>query len=115
MAVTLYHYTCAHAALGLGRRGVLRPNPQPFLDGLPMVWLTDLEEPDRVGLGLSSDTLRCDRTEYRYRVTHSPGAAVPWRVFAEEWHIDRTVRATLELGRRARHWWVSVLPVEVRR
>lgn len=75
----LYHYTCAHAAPLIERDGLLRPHPQILLDNTPLIWFTDLEEPDRQALGLTSLTLNCDRTAYRVVVdleaTHWPKLA----------------------------------------
>lgn len=108
---SLWHYTCHHRAALIGRRGVLMPNRQPFLNGIEVVWLTDLDTPDVDGLGLTSTTLRCDRTEVRYRVVS--GDAVPWREWAETNRIDRTTRSELTFGRRPRHWFVATGPVGV--
>lgn len=59
----LYHYCCHHSAYAIEHdRFTLRPG----LDGF--VWLTDLDVPDRRGLGLTSRILSCDRTECRFVV-----------------------------------------------
>jgi hypothetical protein len=39
--VILWHYTCLPAADKIRETGVIRPYPQPELDGLPVVWLAD--------------------------------------------------------------------------
>lgn len=116
MSGELYHYTCEHRAARIGRRGVLVPHAQPMLGGRRVVWLTDLDEPDREGLGLTSHTLDCDRTNVRYRV-RDPLAlgAVTWREWAEVERIERSTRSALELGRKPRHWYVSLVPVAVER
>ena len=60
---TLYHYTCDHARQLIGMRGKLKPHQHPLLSKWrPLVWLTDLEEPDAGALGLTSLMLDCDRT-----------------------------------------------------
>lgn len=106
----LFHYTCRHQAALIGRRGTLTPHPQPLL-GQPLVWLTDLPEPDAEALGLTAHTLSCDRTAVRYRVMRAPDV-LTWREWAERERIPRPIRSELELGRRARHWYVSSTPVE---
>lgn len=108
---TLWHYTCHHRAKLIGRRGVLRPHLHPLLDDIPVVWLTDLAVPDVDGLGLTSTTLRCDRTEVRYRVIE--GHAIPWREWRMTLRVDPVTISELTFGRRSRHWFVSTGPVAV--
>ena len=112
-AVTLWHYTCRHAATMIGRRGMLTPNPQPYLDGARLVWLTDLAVPDVAALGLTSDTLSCDRTEVRYRVL--AGEVVSWSAWAAEAKVDPLTLSAFTFGRRPAHWYVSPGPVAVER
>jgi hypothetical protein len=61
----LYHYCCSHSLEGIRKDGFLRPWRQVALGDVPLVWLTDLEVPDRKALGLTSDLLDCDRLEHR--------------------------------------------------
>jgi hypothetical protein len=101
----LYHYTCAHAAPHITRERWLQGNPHPWLpDAGPLVHLTDLDTPDRSALGLTSNILLCDRTEYR--VTVSTSEAVHWPVFART--IPRHIRRALEEapGAMPMHWYV---------
>lgn len=105
---TLWHFTCAHGAAAIGRRGVLQPNPQPVLDGLPLIWFTSDPFPARDDVGLSSLMLKCDRMECRYRATATDGC-VPWLELAET--IDLRTVAMLSTGRAADTWWVSAAPV----
>lgn len=111
--IELWHYTCRHRAAMIGARGVLTPLPQPVLDGVSLVWLTDLAVPDVAGLGLTSLTLKCDRTEVRYRVT--AGETMAWNDWVERAHVDHRTRSELTFGRRPRHWFVSTSPVSVLR
>lgn len=106
----LYHYTCRHSLAGIRADGLLRVNRQPVLDGLELVWLTDLETPDRAALGLTSRVLQCDRTEHRVKVD---AGAVHWPVFARQ--LPATQRRSLELapGALPMHWYVSEQPVFV--
>lgn len=101
----LYHYTCAHAAPHITRERWLQGNPHPWMpDAGPLVHLTDLDTPDRAALGLTSNILLCDRTEYR--VVVSTQSAVHWPVFART--IQRHIRRALEdaPGAMPMHWYV---------
>jgi len=109
--VKLYHFTCRHAAERIEVARWLTPHTQVQLDGRELVWLTDLEEPNRLDLGLTSNTLNCDRMEYRVTAACE---ARRWPEYLRE--QPRDVR--LE-GRRLTgiglpmHWYVSDLPVPV--
>ncbi len=115
----LYHFTCADGAAGILRDGVIRPNLHPLL-GWAVVWLTDMEVPDRAALGLiPSERVPCDRAEYRFEV--APGGlarCVWWPRFARI--LPRAVRSAFEYGLegehpgdcgRPAHWWVATEPV----
>lgn len=114
----LYHYTCAHQAAGIDRTGEVLPLVLllPRRRALPWVatvaWFTDLARPDRHGLGLTSHTLRCDRTERRYRVTDASNV-VPYARWAR--HAAREDREELEgvPGARPAHWYVADCGVPV--
>lgn len=78
----LYHYTCRHSAYSISHdKFILRPG----LTGL--LWLTDLDVPDRRGLGLTSNFIECDRTEFRF--------AVAYPVDVERWIDVRKVAPLL--------------------
>jgi hypothetical protein len=97
----LYHYTCMHSAYSIkADRFVLRPGVTGFL------WLTDLDAPDRRGLGLTSHILECDRTEFRF--------AVPEPVEVERWvdvrkSMPRYLVQELEADPRSMlmHWYLT--------
>ena len=99
---------------GIEQDGVLWPRPQIRLP-VNVVWLTDLAEPDRDALGLTSTMLSCDRTEYRVTVApEAVGAAVWWPVWSRR--VEREIREAYEdaaPGLRPVHWWVSEVPVPV--
>lgn len=107
----LYHYTCSGAARLIDECGYLLPYPQTQLDGRKLIWLTDMDTPDRQALGLTSHTLSRDRTKHRVTVD----------VNAHRWvHYVRTMptparRLALDLamapGARPMHWWVAANPV----
>jgi hypothetical protein len=106
----LYHYTCEdHGRPGIERDGYLRPNIHPLL-GEALVWATDLDEPFREALGLTSHSLSCDRTACRYEV--QPWSFVPWHRYARRLYVEQ--REALEIpGTMPRHWWVSSVFVRV--
>ena len=108
----LYHFTCHHAARRISRRGFLRPWPQPLLDGLPLVWLTDLDVVvDRRALGLEPHELNCDRTQFRYTVDVDD--AEPWARAAPAITalLRRFDRRRFELDRLPEHWFITRRPV----
>jgi hypothetical protein len=110
--VRLYHYTCFHGARAIERDGQLRGNPHPFLPTAgPLIHLTDLDQPDRYGLGLTSFTLECDRTEYRCTV--DTDAATHWPAYARR--MPRALRERFEdcPGALPMHWYIATEPVAV--
>lgn len=121
---TLYHYTCVHSRRQIGDAGILKPAGSLIdaeLDGSPesmaarFVWLTDLRTPVRDALGLTSVLLKCDRTQYRYRVGDHE-TALPWievRRMAIAKGFGPQVEALESGDARPRHWWVSPWPVAV--
>ena len=79
----LWHYTCAHVAGKIGRRGMLIPHPQLLLPGAPrLIWLTDVDGVDgRESVGLTSVMLTCDRMQFRYIVRDAD--VRPFRAYAD--------------------------------
>src|SRR5262245_7392496 len=119
----LYHYTCRCGRRAIGKQGlVLTPRvhtPQAaaqfpdryrWLTGLS--WFTAAEVPDAVALGLTAATIRCDRTEFRYRVTDVSDLR-RWLDVCHEYPAD--VVAELN-GRdhRPEWWWVADTAIPVR-
>jgi hypothetical protein len=111
---TLYHYTCNHGLPGIAADQLVLPNIHPWL-GYGLAWLTDLDVPDRLGLGLTSVTLCCDRTAHRVEVD-STADVMHWPKWAHEQRVPWLTRLTLEGAGSAlpMHWWVSTTPVPVR-
>lgn len=103
--MTLYHYTCDHSVERIRRDGFLRPNRHPSL-GARLVWLTDLDTPDRDALGLTSQFITCDRTKHRFTVADE-SFVVPWTEWAREHKVSHLVRDYLEQFGLPRHWFVS--------
>jgi hypothetical protein len=120
--VTLYHYTCDHAAGRISRRGFLRPSVS-YVTGIPaLVWLTDLADPDARALGLERlvvgpraifhgiDPGTCNRLAHRYEVNVDD--ALHWQDFARTLpQLSVTDRAIFEDGRKPEHWFVIGRPV----
>ncbi len=106
----LWHFTCDHGHRGIGKRGLLRPNPHVLMPALgAVVWLTSDGMPDRDDVGLTSHLISCDRLAYRYRVVDSSGA-VPWGDLRSE--VPPGVLADLERYAEPDTWWLSPTPVE---
>jgi hypothetical protein len=105
--MTLYHYTCAHGRAAIIKSGmIVKPNP---VTG--WAWFTDLTPPDRVGLGLTSYMLECDRTEFRFTVIDDkPVPYVDIRKALPQATRDGWEGAP---GALLMHWWISSRPVEV--
>jgi hypothetical protein len=107
----LYHYTCFdHGDPGIQRDGFLRPK-RHILIGKRLIWLTSLEQPEMLGLGLTHDTISCDRTAVRYEV--STPYAVRWSRWARQNKVPADLRRDLESLGMPDCWWVAerVLPV----
>lgn len=115
--MTLWHFTCEHCYGQLGDAGELVPAAAlqaSLMNWWPAryVWLTDLGVPDREGLGLTNKLrMKCDRTEYRYRVTDETQVR-PWLAIRKA--HKASARDMLELpGTRPAHWFVSGVAVPV--
>lgn len=108
----LYHYTCAVSLRSIAADRALKPSPHPLL-GHALVWLTDLRTPDRHALGLTSDALRCDRTEHRVDVVTGPEMQW-WPDWARKARVPGLFRSILEDGGGLpERWWVSAVDVRV--
>ena len=114
---TLYHYTCPHWAPTIRAEGTLRPNVWDPT-GIPLLWLTDLAVPYRDALGLTSQSLDCDRLAFRFAVKGC--AHIVWwptwrRVALAQGAVSPTFVESLEgaPGAAPVHWWVTRWPVEV--
>ena len=114
----LFHFTCAHRAPLIRADGYVRPLAE-LLDTEParlvvpwgaFAWFTDLAVPIRDALGLTSSILKCDRTEYRFRV-FPPVEVTQWasvrREFPWAWELETAD------GARPMHWWISADPIPV--
>lgn len=128
----LYHFCCKHSARAISADGLLRPliewgrldgrlqkvgAPRTGLADAPaVVWLTDMAQPDRYALGLTSFTLSCDRTEFRFTV--DTNFAEPWADYYRRWRANRDWLAWLHSGPvQPDRWYVAIvnLPYAERR
>jgi hypothetical protein len=105
----LWHFTCADGHAGIQRSGMVYPmatlTTKPVGGLGHFAWFTDLAEPDREALGLTSVTLSCDRTTHRYRVLSTFG--VFW------WPLGGNPEWTALLTGDPSHWWASRTGVPV--
>jgi hypothetical protein len=112
--VRLFHYTCNDAYPLIVADGCLKPNRHPFLPE-PLVWLTDLDEPEKLALGLDSTGVftTCDRTGHRLTVQPGEfGKCIWWPLYARR--LDRALRDAFEShGALPVHWWVALEPIGV--
>ena len=114
---TLYHYTCDHAHQLIGMRGKLKPNRHPWLTR-PLLWLTDLDHANIQALGLTSLTLDCDRTAWRYRIRDGYTRGQP-KGTVEPWITSRARRESASIDvvylemppAQPEHWWISYSPL----
>ncbi len=121
--MSFWHYTCTHAHAKIGVTGTLTPLRDLVSDEafagwpawrkrtLDIVWLTNLDQPWREALGLTSKTLGCDRTAHRYRVI----GYSPMRYTAVRRDLPKLLRDGLENapGAMPVHWWLAYTPVPV--
>lgn len=115
---TLWHYACKHTRQAIGDEGVLVPmrallGPDmevPWTGEL--VWLTDLSVPIRDALGLTQTITKCDRTEYRYRVTDT-SHVLPWIEVRKALPRGDIHMLEDDPGARPRHWYVTTVGTPV--
>jgi len=112
VTVKLWHRTCGHRIEQILADGELRPQKHVML-GYKMIWLTPMPWADRDALGLSSNTLACDRMEYLLEVV-DPHQVAPWSAVKQT--MDRVAVRYLEATRGARpdYWWVTGVPQQIR-
>jgi hypothetical protein len=110
----LFHYTCDHRVGQIRKAQQLVPYIQVQFPHKPLlIWLTDLELPDRLGLGLTSFALTCDRTQFRVTTSVVEDEAIRWPVYARD--LPRAARRVVEdcPGVLPMHWWVAKVPLPV--
>lgn len=113
----LYHYTCDHGAASIRATGWILPlgdiAPVGLAPGVPsLLWLTDLDRPNRLALGLTSISISCDRTRYRFAIQPQPSITTWWRWRrAHPEFAPFAARIEEQPGSRPKHWWVSEIAV----
>lgn len=124
----LYHYTCEHHAQNLARTGrlvagwdlaalstqiALTVNPLTNLTS-KLIWMTDLPDVTQETahmVGLTMELVKCDRTEYRFRVLQSPGIT-PFDMLKVPPFMQNALRE-LRKGVACNHIFVGTRPVQV--
>lgn len=105
----LYHYTCADGWAGISGDLLIRPHKHPWL-AEPLVWLSDMSTVDRGALGLTGQTLTCDRGMVRIPVDCN--FAIPWSVYANAANVQAYVKRLFHMPpARPDRWWVATSPI----
>lgn len=110
----LYHYCCSCSARRITSRGFLRPFGGALF-GVDLIWLTDQVTPNREGLGLTSQILKCDRLEHQYVVEAAAGGVERWlssdvrRIFKTKDYDGNF--DDFEAGRSPETWWIARRPL----
>lgn len=119
--MTFYHYTCDHGREGIGDYGVVRSigdqRPEVWSGAraedvrlmYALIWVTDLPEPDILGLGLTSSILSCERWRHRYRITNDRPV---WKFTDIQYRFSPARQMDLLSGdAQPEHWFVSWRPL----
>jgi hypothetical protein len=117
--VRLFHWTCEHGCEQI--LGALPWMIKPRESTHPLFrlsWFTPLDNlqdvADVEALGLTSQLITCDRTEYRFEISADDLPLIePWTAHRRQ--LTRAQRALLEAtpGARPQLWYVSDRPVRV--
>lgn len=125
----LFHFTCSHCVGGIRRDGLLVPALRLARDPAKyaaltaelrvvadqvgaLVWLTDLEPPVlREAVGLTGDSLACDRTEYCFEVETNWDVIRWWPPYRREHPELRYLEESP--GVLPMHWYVATGEVAV--
>lgn len=117
----LYHYTCDCGRRAIGDPGLVLPIglhspeaaarvPDEWAWLVELCWFTTQAQPDAVALGLTKETIACDRTRWRYRVT-DPTGVEPWTTAART--LPRNAYKLTLGDHRPGLWWIARGPVPV--
>lgn len=125
----LYHYTCHHLADQIREAGVIRPQPQPLLAGMPVVWLGDFRMRSQhlnrlLGLGWHTNRPSCAGQKYpcdpagdRFPVdvpTTDHPFVYPFARIAVEFPEAAAHYRRLP-GAKTWRWWYATRPVRLNR
>jgi hypothetical protein len=111
----LYHLTCRHRAGEIVLAGQVIPHQQPvfgYFSDAKLSWFTHVPTARNVALGLTSHTLKCDRTERRFRVLE-PEKVFRWNDIRSVLPQDAVLALESAHGTRPEWWWVAQEPVRV--
>lgn len=111
----LFHMSCRHRAGQIVLDGYVVPQQQPafgYLSEAKLAWFTHVPNARNVALGLTSHTLKCDRTERRFRVLE-PEKVFRWNDIRAVMPQDAVRMLEAAHGTRPEWWWVSQEPVAV--
>jgi len=109
----IFHLTCRHGAGKIIAGGLLvNPHPQPVLGDMPLAWFTHVPNARNQALGLTSHTLKCDRTERRFRVLE-PEKIFRWNEIRAVLPRQSVIALEAAHGARPEWWWVAQEPVLV--
>jgi hypothetical protein len=116
--VSYWHWTCRHSAESIDTTLILQPHRQPLLANVPMIWFTSVQSAGRNHLGLTSNTLECDRMDRMYRVIEEDEhLVVRWgdlkRAPQFTGYLAGARRLESVRGTRPGLWAVAVEPVRV--
>lgn len=118
----LWHYTCEHGRWGIGEQGFVYPMaayapeaaarmPEEWRWLSTLAWFTDRTDLTPVALGLQASIIKCDRSQFRYRVLDT-SRCTRWLEVAKDY--PRDTRVELGIGdHMPGAWWVATLPVPV--
>lgn len=110
----LIHLTCRHGAARVTLAGAVIPQPQVVLGQMKLAWFTHVPNARQEALGLTSHTLKCNRTERRFRVLE-PEKVFRWNDIRAVLPRDGVLMLESARGTRPEWWWVSQEPVAVER
>lgn len=116
----LYHYTCTcHGLLGVSETGLLLPHYQPMLT-TTLTWLTTLAQAHPLDLGMTNQTIACDRSAVRLTVaptgTRDAWGAIglqQWRSWAAAHRVPTILCEIIEGGTYPHPWLVATVPLTV--
>ncbi|MEN8233757.1 MAG: hypothetical protein ABFR89_02400 [Actinomycetota bacterium] len=107
-----YHFTAERRALQID--GWLRRFPQQLLFAEPLIWVTDLADPQREAVGLTSHRIPYDRMATRFTLEPwSEGLVKRWLGSALQQSTPAHVLEMLHEGAAPEHWFIVDRPVAV--
>jgi hypothetical protein len=112
----LYHFTAIHLARQIIADGIIKPHSVPRifyrLPAPPVIWLTDIAEPDELTNGLTSENIAYSRVAARFQVDVT---ATKWHRFASRYGVIPAAKSALTMGGKIdhHHWFVVTVPIPV--